>query len=93
MADTISFEGFLRADLRVGTVRGAEPNSKARKAAVGLRSDFGPLGLRTSSAQVTERYTAADLVGRQVVAVVNVPPKRVIENAKQRLRRYDETTA
>lgn len=77
MADTILFEDFLRADLRVGTVRSAEPNPKARKPAYVLTIDFGPLGTRTSSAQLTERYAAEDLVGRQVVAVVNFPPKRV----------------
>jgi tRNA-binding protein len=73
----ISFDDFLRMDLRVGTVRSAERNPKARKPAYVLTIDFGPLGLRTSSAQLTERYTAEDLVGRQVVAVVNVLPKRV----------------
>lgn len=73
----ISFDDFLRMDLRVGTVRSAERNPKARHPAYVLGIDFGPLGLRTSSAQLTERYAAEDLVGRQVVAVVNVPPKRV----------------
>lgn len=77
MPETITFDDFLRADLRVGTVRSAEPNPKARKPAYVLRIDFGPLGMRTSSAQLTERYAAEDLVGRQVVAVVNFPPKRV----------------
>lgn len=77
MPDTITFDEFMRADLRVGTVRGAAPNPKARKPAYVLTIDFGPLGTRTSSAQITERYAGEDLVGRQVVAVVNFPPKRV----------------
>ena len=77
MADTITFDDFMQADLRVGTVRSAEPNPKARNPAYVLTIDFGPLGMRTSSAQLTERYAADDLVGRQVVAVVNFPPKRV----------------
>ncbi len=76
-ADTISFEDFLRVDLRVGTVRSAALNPKARKPAYVLEIDFGPLGTRTSSAQLTERYAPEDLVGRQVVAVLNFPPKRV----------------
>jgi tRNA-binding protein len=77
MPGTITLDEFLRADLRVGTVRSAALNPKARKPAYVLKIDFGPLGLRTSSAQLTERYAAEDLVGRQVVAVVNFPPKRV----------------
>ena len=73
----ITFDDFLRVDLRVGTVRSAALNPKARVPAYVLEIDFGPLGMRTSSAQLTERYAAEDLVGRQVVAVVNFPPKRV----------------
>ena len=73
----ITFDDFLRVDLRVGTVRSAALNPKARVPAYVLEIDFGPLGMRTSSAQLTERYAADDLVGRQVIAVLNFPPKRV----------------
>ncbi len=70
-------ESFASLDLRVGTVRSAEPNPNARRPAYVLRIDFGPLGERTSSAQITDRYDAAALVGMQVVAILNVPPKRI----------------
>ncbi len=73
----IDFEQFLKLDLRVGTVRSARPNAAARVPSYVLEIDFGPLGVKTSSAQLTERYRPEDLVGRQVVAVVNFPPKRV----------------
>jgi tRNA-binding protein len=69
--------GFFAYDLRVGTVIAAEPNSGARVPAYILTIDFGPLGRRTTSAQLTRRYRPDDLVGRQVVAVVNFPPKRI----------------
>ena len=74
---TASIDRFAALDLRVGTVRAAEPNPKARRPAYVIRIDFGPLGERTSSAQLTDRYAAAELIGTQVVAVVNLPPKRV----------------
>jgi len=75
---TISFEDFLEVDIRVGTVLSAAPNRAARKPAYVLEVDFGPeIGRRTTSAQLTERYTAAELIGRQVAAVVNFPPKRI----------------
>ncbi len=73
----IAYEDFEKVDLRVGTVRRAEPNPKARVPAYALTLDFGPLGVRTSSAQLTERYAPEDLVGRQVIAVMNLAPKRV----------------
>lgn len=63
--------------MHVGTVRSAAPNEKARHPAYVLEIDFGPLGMRTASAQLTERYAVDDLIGRQVVAVLNFPPKRV----------------
>ncbi|MEM1269708.1 MAG: tRNA-binding protein [Bacteroidota bacterium] len=68
---------FAEIDMRVGTVLGASPNVGARQPAYVLRIDFGPLGVKTSSAQITEQYTPADLVGMQVVAVVNFPPKTI----------------
>ena len=70
-------DDFLTLDLRVGTVVAAEALRGARKPAFALQVDFGPLGRRTSSAQITDLYEASDLVGLQVVAVVNVPPRRV----------------
>lgn len=73
----LAFEEFLRVDMRVGRIVRAEPNAKAMKPAYKLWLDFGPLGERTSSAQLTGCYAAEDLVGRQVVAVVNFPPRRV----------------
>jgi tRNA-binding protein len=63
--------------MRVGVVVDAQLFPEARRAAFKLRIDFGPLGVKRSSAQITERYTPADLVGRRVVAVVNFPPKQI----------------
>jgi tRNA-binding protein len=69
---------FFSCDLRVGTVRSCEANRKARKPAYVMSIDFGhEIGTRVSSAQVTDLYPATDLVGRQVIAVVNFPPKNV----------------
>jgi tRNA-binding protein len=75
----IEFDDFQRVDMRVGRILGAEPFPEARKPSVKLRIDFGPeIGERVSSAQLTVTYpSAAALVGRQVVAVVNFPPRRI----------------
>lgn len=73
----IEFEDFQRVHIHAGTIVEATLNPKARVPAYVLRIDFGPLGLRTSSARITRNYTAEELVGRQVVAVMNFPPKRV----------------
>jgi tRNA-binding protein len=76
--DTITYDDFLRLDVRVGTVISCEPFAEARQPAYKLRIDFGPgIGVRKSSAQVTELYRADDLIGRQVAAVVNFPPKQI----------------
>jgi tRNA-binding protein len=78
--DTITFEDFLKVDVRVGRVLEAAESTKARKPAYRLRVDFGPkLGVKTSSAQVTDHYTPEQLVGRQVLAVVNFPPRQVAD--------------
>lgn len=77
MTEELTFEEFQRVRIHAGTVVEAAPNPKARVPAYVLRIDFGPLGMRTSSAQITRNYSAEDLVGRQVVAVLNFPPKRV----------------
>ncbi len=75
---TISWNDFERVDIRVGRVIAAEPNTKAHKPAFVLTIDFGAeIGVKTSSAQLTVHYTADQLVGRQVVAVVNFEPKRI----------------
>lgn len=69
---------FNALDIRVGTVLEAEPFPEARTPAIKLRIDFGPtLGVRRSSAQITARYAPAHLIGRQVVAVVNFPERRI----------------
>lgn len=75
----IGFEDFARIDMRVGRILAAEPFPEARKASYRLRIDFGPeLGERVSSAQLTVTYPRPeDLIGRQVVAVVNFPPRRI----------------
>jgi tRNA-binding protein len=74
---SINFEDFLKVDIRTGTVVEAVLNHKARVPAYVLTVDFGELGLLTSSAQITENYRPDDLRGKQIVAVVNFPSKRV----------------
>ncbi|MBD8841721.1 MULTISPECIES: chaperone CsaA [unclassified Paenibacillus] len=72
-----TFEEFMQHDIRVGTVVEAEPFPKARIPAIKMTIDFGPLGLKRSSAQITQRYTPDMIIGKQVVAVVNFPPRRI----------------
>lgn len=73
----IEWEDFEKVDLRTGTITDAEINPDARKPAYILQIDFGTLGHRTSSAQLTQNYKPENLVGKQIVAVMNFPPKRI----------------
>ena len=74
---TISWQDFEKVDMRVGVVTDAKEFPEARRPALRLWIDFGPLGMKRSSAQITHHYRPADLVGRRVVAVVNFPPKQI----------------
>ncbi len=77
-APQIGFDQFLAVDIRVGTILSAEPFPQARKPAYILTIDFGAaIGVRRSSAQITEHYTLDELPGRQVAAVVNFPPRQI----------------
>ena len=74
----IVYADFEKVDIRIGTVRAAQPLEGARKPALRLEIDFGPeIGVKKSSAQITMHYTPEELVGRQVAAVVNFPPRQI----------------
>ena len=78
MAETIAYGDFERVDIRVGTITDAQPFPEARKPAFKLVIDFGPdIGVKRSSAQLTVHYKADQLIGRQVCAVVNFPPRQI----------------
>ena len=73
-----TFDDFMKLDIRVGTILEAKPFEKARKPAYQLVLDFGEeVGMKKSSAQITEQYAAEELVGKQVLAVVNFPPRQI----------------
>ncbi len=74
---TIAWDDFAKVDIRVGRIVAAEDFPKARKPAYKLRIDFGELGVKTSSAQITRYYDKTDLVGKLVLAVVNFPPRQI----------------
>ena len=77
MKPTLSFDDFLKIDLRIGTIVEVKNFPSARKLAYQLQIDFGPLGIKKTSAQITVLYTKQELIGKQIVAIVNFPKKQI----------------
>ena len=77
MSDTISFEDFTKVDIRIGTIIEVKDFPKANKPAYQLIIDFGSIGIKRSSAQITELYTKEELLNRQITAIVNFKPKQI----------------
>ena len=77
MSDNISFEDFTKVDIRIGKVIKVEDFPKAKKPAYQLHIDFGSLGVKKSSAQITEMYSKEDLLNRQIIAIINFKPKQI----------------
>ncbi|MEN9298811.1 MAG: hypothetical protein RLZZ429_1124 [Bacteroidota bacterium] len=73
----ISWADFEKIEIRSGTILEVTDFPKAKKPAYQLKIDFGPLGIKQSSAQITHHYSASELIGKQIVAVVNFPPKQI----------------
>jgi len=77
MSDTITFDDFTKLDLRVGTIIEVADFPEAHKPAYKLKIYFGPLGIKQSSAQITDNYNKADLLNRQIIAIINFKPKQI----------------
>lgn len=77
MKDEITYEDFLKVDIRIGTIIEVEDFPKARKSAYQLKIDFGDLGIRKSSAQITDLYSKKDLMNKQISAIINFKPRQI----------------
>ncbi len=75
----VTFDDFVKLDIRVGTIINASIFEKAKRKAYKLEIDFGELGIKKSSAQITDVYNTEDLIGKQILAVVNFPPKQIAD--------------
>jgi tRNA-binding protein len=73
----ITWDDFAKVDIRSGTIVTAKPFEKAKKPAYQLEIDFGQFGIKKSSAQITHHYSAEELIGKQIIAVINFPPKQI----------------